>query len=366
MREQRPDVSFVMSVYNGGEFLEETMESIAAQTFSNWECVVIDDCSVDATPDILARWARRDERIRVSRNPENLRLAASLNRGLELARGRYVARVDADDICTPDRLEKQVAFMDSHPELSVSSCKYFTLRGNLAAPGVVGRCTDPDSIRALLLFTNPILHPGVIARAEDIRAFGYDPSCTCTEDLDLWTRMAASGRKLAMQDAYLMFYRLHDKQITATTLEKQQREVRIIAHRFYQKCLWEPSDQELDMLLGSIYFRNQICIEDFISFLKLVRQSNRHRKNFSNQAIDSGVIEILADYKQIGVGRAAILRGLLCFDPLFLAGEWGRRKARAREDLKRSRTAALHLGLIPLEEKSERGRPVYQKPQRNM
>lgn len=365
MREQRPDVSFVMSVYNGGEFLEETMESIAAQTFSNWECVVIDDCSVDATPDILARWARRDERIRVSRNPENLRLAASLNRGLELARGRYVARVDADDICTPDRLEKQVAFMDSHPELSVSSCKYFTLRGDQVCQRLAKQRTDPEGVRALLLFTNPILHPGVIARTEDMRAMRYDPRCTCTEDLDVWTRMAANGEKLAIQDAYLMIYRLHDKQITATTLEAQRREVRSIAARLYRTCLWEPSDRELDMLLGSIYFRNEMRIQEFTAFLKLVRRSNRRRKLFSRQAIDSAMLGILADYKQSGMARSDIFRGLLCFDPLFLAREWQQRKKRAEKLMDIGRAAALRMGLIPLEERAD-GLVIYQKPERGV
>lgn len=356
---EKPDVSFVMSVYNGEAFLEETLDSIEKQTFPNWECVVMDDCSTDRTPEILARWAGRDPRFRVFRNPENLRLAASLNRGLGLARGRYAARVDADDICLPDRLEKQVAFMDGHPELTLSACKYFVLQGDTLSPAVVGRASGSEEVRAMLLVTNPILHPGVIARREVMCQMRYDARFTCSEDLELWTRMAASEKRLALQDEYLMAYRLHGNQITATTLEKQHREVREIEAAFYQNCLNAMRTRELEDYLRGIYFRDDVEIQRFRRFCKETRRANREKKAFSPRAVDYALLEILAEYKRAGIGKIAVLRGLLKFSPVFLLRELRRRKRRVREDLMKSSAAALRWGMIPIPGQSKL--PAYQR-----
>lgn len=349
----KPDVSFVMSVYNGEAFLEETLDSIERQTFPEWECVVIDDCSSDSTPEILAEWAKRDPRFRVFRNPENLRLAASLNRGLGLAQGRYVARIDADDICLPDRLEKQVAFMDGHPELTLSACKYFVLQGDVVSPAVIGRTSGSEEVHALLLVTNPILHPGVIARREVMCQMQYDPRFTCSEDLELWTRMAASGKKLALQDEYLMLYRLHGNQITATTLEKQHREVREIEAAFYQNCLKGLHGQALEDFLRGIYFRDDVDIHLFFRFCKEMRRANRETRAFSPSAVDYALLEILAEYKRAGIGSFAVLRGLMRFSPVFLLRELRQRKQLVRADLMNSKAAALRWGLVPASGQSE-------------
>lgn len=360
--EQIPVVSFLMSVYNGEEYLEDALKSISAQTYQNWECVVIDDCSTDSSPEILKRWAERDGRFRVSRNPENLRLAASLNRGLGLVRGRYIARFDADDLCAPDRLEKQLSFMDAHPELALSACKFFTLRGDRLHPAFVGRRCDNDGVRAMLLFFNPILHPGVIARTDVMSRYQYNPLHTCSEDLELWARIAADGGKIAIQDEYLLFYRLHDKQITATTMEKQHYEVRNIMRRFYGSCLWQLDDTQMDILLGSLYFRDNIRVNDFAAFIKELRRNNRRRKSFKSEAIDSALVEILAEYKRLGVSRSDIVRALLCFNPLFIAAEQVQRKARAKKDLAICAAAAERCGLIYLPEESAPQNPVYRLP----
>lgn len=360
--EQTPAVSFLMSVYNGEEYLEETLKSISAQTCENWECVVIDDCSTDSSPEILKRWAERDGRFRVSRNDENLHLAASLNRGLGLVRGKYTARIDADDICTPDRLEKQVSFMDSHPELVFSACKYFSLKGDRLYPASLGRRCDSDAVRAMLPFYNPILHPGVIARTDVLRRYQYNPQHSCSEDLELWTRIAADGGRIAIQDEYLLFYRLHDKQITATTMEKQHREVYSIMQRFYGDCLWQLSEAQLDILLGSFYFRDNLQVDDFKAFLRELRRNNRDKKAFKREAVDSALVEILADYKQMGVSRGNIVRLLSCFDSFFLAMEQLCRKSRKKTDLALSAAAAKRLGLVFVPEESEPDSPVYRLP----
>ena len=111
-----PPVSVVMAVCNGARYLGEAVASVCSQTLADFEVVAVDDGSTDETTEILEEWRRSDARVRVLRNDANLRLIRSLNRGLEEARGELVARMDADDVCMPQRLEKQVAYLDGHPE----------------------------------------------------------------------------------------------------------------------------------------------------------------------------------------------------------------------------------------------------------
>ena len=111
-----PEISLIMSVYNGEDYLREAIDSVLMQTFSAWEFIIINDCSTDGTAEILSEYAARDERIKVYTNEVNLRLPSSLNKALSYAQGKYIARMDADDICLPDRLEKQYEFMEKNPD----------------------------------------------------------------------------------------------------------------------------------------------------------------------------------------------------------------------------------------------------------
>ena len=241
-------VSVCMCVYNGAAYLDSALASIQRQTLRNWECIVVDDGSSDDTPAILSRYAAEDSRFQVYRNERNLGIPRSRNRALELAQGTYVACMDADDICCPDRLERQVAFMDANPRLALSSCRYFPFRDGCILPVSGLWRTDLEAVQALLLFFNPILNPGVIGRRPVLQAFGYDPEYSCTEDLDLWMRMLAQGQRLAIQPEYLMLYRLHGKQVTSTTLQRQREQYRRIIRRFYGQMLFPLSQEDVDFL----------------------------------------------------------------------------------------------------------------------
>ena len=117
-----PLVSIIMGAYNCENTIYDCMESILKQTYENWEFIICDDCSSDHTLEILKKYEKNDKRIHILHNEKNMRLAASLNRCLEVAHGKYVARMDADDISMPDRLEKQVEFLESHSEYDVTGC----------------------------------------------------------------------------------------------------------------------------------------------------------------------------------------------------------------------------------------------------
>ena len=127
----KPDISVIMSVYNGETYLKEAIESVRNQTFKNWELIVINDCSTDSTAEILADFSLKDERIKVHTNEVNLRLPTSLNKGISLSAGKYIARMDADDICLPDRFEKQYKFMEENSDVALSSCRFMTVKNGV-------------------------------------------------------------------------------------------------------------------------------------------------------------------------------------------------------------------------------------------
>lgn len=344
---EKVKISVIMSVYNGEEYLSEAIDSVLAQSFTDFELIIINDCSTDRTGEILDRYASIDARVKVHTNEVNLRLPSSLNKAISLSEGKYIARMDADDICLPDRLEKQYAFMEENPDVALSSCRFMTLKNGVISSGGCGGKTDHESIKALLLVTNPILHPGIIAKADVIRELGYDKSFTCTEDMELWSRFVMGNHKIELLPEYLMIYRLHDKQITETTREKQRREVVAIQKRYYGELLWGMNDDLEKFYINGIYFRDEADIRKFCAFFKWLKVANRKIGKIEKDALYYAMFEILAEYKRKGISKAEILKGMLAFGVPFLMKEIPARKKRAIIDGRKCIDTAAKIGLEP-------------------
>lgn len=338
-----PEISVIMSVYNGEEYLIEAIESIINQTFKDWELIVINDCSADATGEILSEFESRDKRIKVYTNEVNLRLPASLNKALSLCSGKYIARMDSDDICLPERLEKQYLFMEKHPDTALSSCRFMTLKNGVYAPGGAGGRCDNDALCAMLLVANPILHPGVIAKASVMKKLKYDETLTCTEDLELWTRMAMKNEKMQILPEYLLIYRLHDKQITSTTLERQCTEVLAIQEKYCAALLEAMNGEMRELYIRSIYFKENTDIHKFLQYAKWLKKAAA--KSFKAGDINYALFEIAAEYKRNGANKADILKAMLIFPPYFLIKETVRRKRTAKREIEKCIKTASDLSL---------------------
>ena len=331
-----------MSVYNGEDYLSQAIDSVLNQTFFNWELIIINDCSTDKTGEILSKYAVRDERIKVHTNEVNLRLPSSLNKALNLAQGKYIARMDADDICLPNRLQEQYNFMEKNKDIALSSCKFMTLKNKTISSGGCGGKCNFESIKALLLVTNPILHPGIIAKAEIIKRLGYNEKFTCSEDMQLWTRFVLNGEKVEILPEYLMIYRLHDKQITQTTLEKQKGEVLSIQKEYLSKLLQPMDEEREEFYINGIYFRNNTDINKFCEFYKWTKSVN---KTLDKESLNYALFEILAEYKRKGISKLHLIKGMLSFGIAFLLKEIPARKKRARIDGLKCIKAAESIGL---------------------
>ena len=340
-----PKISVIMSVYNGEDYLCEAIDSVVNQTFSDWELIVINDCSTDKTSEILEEYESKDSRIKVHTNEVNLRLPSSLNKALSLSKGKYIARMDADDICLPERFQKQYDFMEENSDVALSSCRFMTLKNGIVSSGGCGGRNDVDSIKALLLVTNPLLHPGIIAKAEVIKELGYDKNFTCTEDMELWTRFIMEGHKVKILSEYLMIYRLHDKQITETTLEKQKGEVIAIQKKYFAKALQNMSEEQEQFYIKGVYFRKEIDIEKLCEFYKWAKKVNAKTKVIKNNSLKYAFFEILAEYKRKGCQKSQIVKAMLSFGILFLIKEIPARKKRARTDGLKCIETAKNIGL---------------------
>jgi glycosyltransferase involved in cell wall biosynthesis len=187
MDHKNPRITVLLSVYNGEEFISEAVESILAQTLSDFEFVIYDDGSTDNTREIVARF--NDPRIEVRANPKNKGLVVNLADGVRCARGDFIARMDADDIAHPCRFEQQVQFLDENPGVDVlgTGVVFFSSAGETL--GI--QPTLHDDIALSLFFDFTMMHPTVMFRTAALKRSGlnYDPDFATSEDFDLWTRM---------------------------------------------------------------------------------------------------------------------------------------------------------------------------------
>ena len=207
-----------MSVYNGEKYLKEAIESILNQTFRDFDFIVIDDGSTDGTADILARYQQMDNRIRVY-HQENKGITASRNRGCQLAKGEYIAVMDADDVSLPERLARQVEYLNAHPEVGVLGGCMEMINENGVPQNKVRTPTTPGMIRWSLLFGCCMVHSSVMMRRDVVERLGfYNPEITLAEDYDLWGR-ASEITKLANLPEFLIEYRMWEG--NATSRHKQ-------------------------------------------------------------------------------------------------------------------------------------------------
>lgn len=216
------EVTVLMSVYNGERFLREAMDSVLQQTFSNWEFLIVDDGSTDETWKILSNYAENDQRIVLHRNENNLGLAKSLNMGIQAAKGGYIARFDSDDMCLPARLERQVEALNSSPGIAVVGAWMQDIDEKGERLNVRRGAWESYAhyFFALLRLQTYLYHPSVMFRKTVIQKLGgYDESLVVGQDLDLWVRLAQAGYDARIIQEPLMYYRVHDEQLTTAKRE---------------------------------------------------------------------------------------------------------------------------------------------------
>jgi len=236
---KNPKVTVLMSVYNGEKYLKEAIDSILDQTFTNFEFLIINDGSTDSTSEILKEY--KDPRIKIIDNKKNIGLTKSLNKGLKLAKGKYIARMDADDFSKPNRLEEQLEFMEKNQKYAVvgSFVEIIDKDGNFIQK--VKRPIKPKAIEERLLKGSCIFHGSAIMRNDLIKSIGsYNEEMEKSQDYDLWLRLSEIY-PLYNLPLYLYKFRTHENSITSKFLKEQNffasKAKKESIHRFSEKIL---------------------------------------------------------------------------------------------------------------------------------
>ena len=245
-----PKVTVLMTVYNGVAFLREALRSVLDQSFEDFEFLIVDDASTDESVSLIRSYA--DERIRLVLNETNMGQAASLNKGLDLASGEYIARLDQDDVCLPERLARQVALLDARSDVCVTCTWEYTIdeKGRKVRDW---RSTINDFgayLATLTLGLCPVWHPSTMfRRVKVLELGGYDPSFAPAEDYDLWTRIALARLSGAIVPEFLVLQRVHGGRQSITRRPVQEANTRRAHEKFIGAFTGDSHIEELGFLL---------------------------------------------------------------------------------------------------------------------
>lgn len=285
MIKMTPKVTVLMPVYNGERFLSEAIDSILTQTFTDFEFLIIDDGSTDRSAALIESYS--DPRIRLVRNSSNLGLIETLNKGFSLARGLYIARMDCDDVSFNDRLEKQISFMDGHPNVAV--CGTWIKCIGRDEGYVFSYPTSPEEIKVTLLFKNVVAHPSVVVRRGFFHQFNLKyENYFCAEDYHLWLQVSKHG-DIANLPEVLLSYRVFDQSFSESNREAQLRSLKKIHAEEIKRFGLEPSEEELNLHLSFALFSlptEPSFITDIERWLLKLKQANDKKRLYPTKDFD--------------------------------------------------------------------------------
>lgn len=222
---ETPLVSIILSTHNGAHYIKWAIESVLNQTYWNLELIIIDDASTDTTPSIIEQYRKWDPRIVVSRNQVNQKLVASLNHGIQLARGEYIARIDDDDIwIDPDKLSKQIQKFSENKKLWIIGTYGLIIDDDGKRTGwTIQHVTNIDAIRREFWLKNGLIHTSIVAKKSVlIEAWMYRNQWLYVEDFDLWLRVLGLGYEILNIPEYCIEYRVRSGSTTGKKYHKMQ------------------------------------------------------------------------------------------------------------------------------------------------
>lgn len=276
-----PKISVVLPVYNGERYLAEALDSILAQTFADFEIIVIDDGSTDGSLSLLQKYEKRDKRIRLVAR-ENRNLATTLNDSIDLAKGEWIARMDQDDIALPHRFERQLEWLE---QTGADICGSWVQFFGTADRRIIKHSQTDEAIKMGLLFGSPFAHPTVMMKTELVKQLRYDKAWEKCEDYDLWERAARAGWKMTNVPEILLLYRQHDAQISTNASTYQQ----LLTQKIRRRC-WELVSDSMKLK------------KEWIDEVLKLREPSPAKPNMND--VDSVFIELLQQNQ--GEARATI------------------------------------------------------------
>lgn len=242
----KPLVSIILPVYNGAKYLKESIDSILGQTYDNFELIIINDGSIDDSLSIMKSYS--DGRIRIINNEINLKLIGTLNKGILLSKGKYIARMDADDISLPTRLEKQIALLELNPAIGLVGTSFEKIGDET---GIVHYPLDHENLKFSAVYFNPFLHPSVVIRKSILEDnnLKFNFNYLHAEEYKLWTELLLVTRACNIQIP-LMQYRIHAIQISQRFADVQLKTSKLISKEYLLNAGFIFDENEWDYVLN--------------------------------------------------------------------------------------------------------------------
>jgi glycosyltransferase involved in cell wall biosynthesis len=272
-------VSIVMPVFNAAAYVNEAIQSILDQTHSFFELIIINDGSTDATTEIINGFS--DHRIRLYSNETNRGIVYSLNLGIEKSNGKYIARMDADDIAFNNRIEKQVQFLEANPEVILLGSGIIELNQEAVVASRPNQITTDEQIKINLLTNVSFYHPTVMIRSSVLKEnplLRYDPNQPHIEDYDFWIKLIPFGKFANIQEP-LLYYRVHQNNISVIH-KTEQKERSLVLKRNYLKTLIGErfSEHEITILChffdGSLVASSKTQLKYTLELIKVLLNQN--------------------------------------------------------------------------------------------
>jgi len=291
-----PSISVIMPVYNAGKYVKKAIQSILEQTFSDFEFIIINDCSTDESLNIIRSF--KDKRIILLNNPLNLGNYPSRNKGLSLAKGKYICVMDADDTAMPNRFERQYLFMEENPEIGLAGSGFRFL----GREQNIYRENDYEKIKVILLRNNCFIHPTLIIRYDYIKKYNlqYNEKYYFAADYDLIVR-AARFFHITNMPEILLNYRIHDNQITKKSRQKQMEYAEEISIEQLKYIDIDPDEAEVDLYIKllkgiPINYSQNLVLHKWIAKLLKVNFNIKYYKEDELRSFFNSLLSMQSSY----------------------------------------------------------------------
>lgn len=293
-------ISVIMPVYNAEKYIVEATESILEQTYTNFEFIIIDDCSTDDSYNILQKFAAKDGRIKLFRNDKNYKQAYSRNIGIKHSCGKYIVFMDADDIALPERLMKQVEFMESHSDIDIAGVWYVAYNQDMSHVLYMQRdpCEHWEIIINMHLFRNALAQY-VIIRRHVFDSIMYDPSFkNLAEDYELWLRAINYGFKFANINQFLMKYRVYNESschenlplIDSYIQSVHKKHLKNLLQMRYRDSIAKDHERLIYRNKSIYFFLKNLC--SYKKHLDLLRDANKENQKYSTDVFDKVIQQL--------------------------------------------------------------------------
>lgn len=307
-----PTVSVIMAAYNGADLLPATLATLQKQTFTDFEVIIVDDCSRDGTREVLRTWP--DPRVRVIALEENGGPVRARNRAFAEARGCYIAALDQDDLCLPERFAKQVAYLDAHPKTVLVASATEVLEGARLLPSRHVAHTTPALLRWLIRIENPLVWSSVMIRADAARQLQpfTRPDILYAEDFDLYHRLSALG-PIARIDTPLLAYRRHAGGASQRYEDMMLANARRVLTGAYATALGDDAGVAADLVVEHLMHRQPVPDRSTLARLGgfLVRMQEAFLAEQAWSAADIRMVRWATARRWADVSRTSLRAGTL-------------------------------------------------------